>query len=261
GNIKRVHYLRSPLPTPPKRLRPEKISRNTPHTTRKSDPNSFDCTLPCSFQAGDEVVIHWIQEEPTKAPAHSYYYKKDQLELQHQRFRGRTALFLDQLSRGSASLKLTKVVFEDAGRYKCYTNSCSGSNLVKKKHKKITFSLFPNENLDAAPVREVHMQQEGDRITCSSGGIYPEPNLTWTASPPSGAILKSTTIVQLSQQQLYNISSSLTLSHSDADLAYNCTVSTASGEKTATLTSPVKARQQQYRSGEWNLYKQHIILL
>jgi len=86
-----------------------------------------------------------------------------------------------------------------------------------------------------APVETVNIQQVENRITCSSVGIYPEPALTWSTSPPSKVILRSTTIIQPSEQQLYNISSSLILSDNDTDLIYSCTVSTRTNSRRATL--------------------------
>ncbi|GLD54487.1 CD276 antigen-like protein [Lates japonicus] len=55
------------------------------------------CILPCSFQSGDETIIHWVQVAGN-VPVHSYYYNQDQLGHQDQRFRGRTSLFKDQIS-------------------------------------------------------------------------------------------------------------------------------------------------------------------
>ena len=81
------------------------------------------CVLPCSFKPGPDVVIHWIQETMGNTYAHSYYRDQDQVTLQNQRFRGRTSLFKDQISRGNASLQLTGVKVQDQDKYKCYTST------------------------------------------------------------------------------------------------------------------------------------------
>lgn len=82
--------------------------------------------LPCKFSTGDEVVIHWIHLN-SKNQVHSYYYNKDQLELQSETFKGRTSLFNDQISRGNASLQLRGVKVQDEGKYQCYTSTISGN--------------------------------------------------------------------------------------------------------------------------------------
>uniref|UniRef100_A0A3P9HQD6 Ig-like domain-containing protein n=1 Tax=Oryzias latipes TaxID=8090 RepID=A0A3P9HQD6_ORYLA len=81
------------------------------------------CILPCRFPPGDDLVIHWFKLTPTNTKVHSYYDNKDHLEHQHQRFRGRTSLFQDQISKGNASLQLTGVMVQDEGSYQCYTST------------------------------------------------------------------------------------------------------------------------------------------
>ncbi|KAF6718249.1 HERV-H LTR-associating protein 2 [Oryzias melastigma] len=86
------------------------------------------CMLPCSFPAGDDTVIHWIQLTPNTARVHSYYENKNQLGQQDPKFKGRTSLFLEEISRGNASLQLTGVMVQDEGTYLCYSNS-----IIKKE--------------------------------------------------------------------------------------------------------------------------------
>ncbi|XP_023254851.1 V-set domain-containing T-cell activation inhibitor 1-like, partial [Seriola lalandi dorsalis] len=164
------------------------------------------CILPCSFQDDTEVIIHWNQVTAGDSPVHSFYYNKDQLAHQDQRFRGRTSLFKDQISGGNASLQLTGLQVQDQGRYKCYTGTNRGRN-----------ESFINLKVDA-PVGKVDLQQVGNRITCSSERIYPQPELTWSTSPPSTVTFKNQAEVQETEQLLYNIRSSLTVSDSDSDL-------------------------------------------
>eukprot|EP00064_Thunnus_orientalis_P025862 superscaffoldBa00014266_g26293 len=102
------------------------------------------CILPCGFQAGDHILIHWIQVTAVMVPVHSYYYNQDQLFHQNQRFRGRTSLFKDQISRGNASLRLTGVEFQDQGRYKCYTSTITGNK-----------ESFINVNMDGAETNSI----------------------------------------------------------------------------------------------------------
>uniref|UniRef100_A0A4W6G2J7 Ig-like domain-containing protein n=1 Tax=Lates calcarifer TaxID=8187 RepID=A0A4W6G2J7_LATCA len=186
----------------------------------------FDsCILPCSFQSGADPVIHWIQVTAGHLLVHSFYHNQDQLGLQDQFFRGRTSLFKDQISRGNASLQLTGVEVQDQGRYKCHTSTMRGNK-----------DSLINLRVDA-PVSKVNMEQVGNRIICSSEGIYPEPDLTWSTRPPSNLNLQNQTSIQQTEQQLYNISSSLILSDSETDLIYICTISTRSNSRRGHLNS------------------------
>lgn len=89
---------------------------------------SEDCVLPCSFQPDSEEVIHWQKpEDKNLSTIHSYYYSTDQLKQQSQPYRGRTALFNDQIPKGNASLLLRGITLQDQGRYKCYTSTIKGN--------------------------------------------------------------------------------------------------------------------------------------
>ncbi|XP_075905097.1 uncharacterized protein LOC142903402 [Nelusetta ayraudi] len=185
------------------------------------------CVLPCRFQAGQEVVIHWIYLDSTdEATVHSYYHSRDQLEYQNQDFRSRTRLFMQQIAEGNASLLLSGVRLKDQGRYKCYTSTSTRNA-----------ESFVNVQVEA-PVDEVHIQQLGSQVSCRAEGIYPEPQLTWSTWPPSSLSPDQEPSVQVTPEQLYTIRSSLTLDHTSSttqDGSYSCTVGTASSSRTATL--------------------------
>uniref|UniRef100_A0A3Q0RKU0 Ig-like domain-containing protein n=1 Tax=Amphilophus citrinellus TaxID=61819 RepID=A0A3Q0RKU0_AMPCI len=178
---------------------------------------------------GRDIVIHWFKV-PGDLHVHSYYYSKDQLGHQDQRFRNRTSLFKDQISRGNASLQLTGVQVQDQGRYKCHTSTIRGNmesfiNLkVDGRRNMQKTSIF---YFIAAPVHEVSIDQVGNRITCSSEGIYPEPQLTWSTSPPSNITFTNTTTVQQPEQLLYSITSSLMVSAGVYDLLFILTLLSA----------------------------------
>uniref|UniRef100_A0A3B4TAW7 Ig-like domain-containing protein n=1 Tax=Seriola dumerili TaxID=41447 RepID=A0A3B4TAW7_SERDU len=186
------------------------------------------CILPCPFPPGTEAVVHWILVTAGNPPVHSFYHNRDQLARQDQRYRGRTSLFKHQISRGNASLQLTGAKLQDQGRYKCYTNSTVNNDFK---------NIFPKVNhlFFAAPVGKVDLQQVGNRITCSSEGIFPKPELTWSTSPPSTVNVPNKPTVQKTEQLLYNISSSLTVSDSDSDLSYSCSISSGGNKRRATL--------------------------
>ncbi|PWA32211.1 hypothetical protein CCH79_00020882, partial [Gambusia affinis] len=161
------------------------------------------CILPCSLKNGDELIIHWFYTEG-QISVHSFYDNQDQLGNQNQHFRNRTFLFKDQFHSHNLSLLLTRVNVQDEGRYKCLKSSTKGS-----EEKNI------NLNVDA-PVSDIRIHQDGNRITCSSEGIYPQPELTWSTEPPSNTVLQNRTTVHQTEEKLYDISSSLTVPDEDS---------------------------------------------
>ncbi|RVE59121.1 hypothetical protein OJAV_G00201350 [Oryzias javanicus] len=198
---------------------------NTVWTLTRGDAEIFcplgqSCILPCRFQPGEDVVIHWIQQvEPTKKQVHSFYRSRDQLDQQDARFKHRTSLFQDQISRGNSSLRLTGVTFEDEGRYMCYSSILTG-----KMESFINLKVY-------APVLDINIQHSGNEIICSSDGIYPEPELTWSPDQTDPNTSSTQT-----EQKLYNIRSAVASADSKD---VSCTVSTPADSRRATLKSTV----------------------
>uniref|UniRef100_A0A3B5L7P5 Ig-like domain-containing protein n=1 Tax=Xiphophorus couchianus TaxID=32473 RepID=A0A3B5L7P5_9TELE len=151
------------------------------------------CILPCSFQSYGEPILHWTQLESSAPRVHSYYDNQDQQGVQNQNFRGRTSLFQDQISRGNASLLLREVQLQDQGRYNCFISTVKG-------HEESIIRL----SVDGM-ISTIRIHQDGNRITCSSEGIYPPPELTWSTEPPSNTGLQNRTTVHQTEEKLYDI--------------------------------------------------------
>ncbi|XP_075996774.1 butyrophilin subfamily 1 member A1-like [Genypterus blacodes] len=180
------------------------------------------CLLPCSFQPGDEELIHWIQVSANDAPVHAFYHRGDHFDHQDPRFKGRTSLSHDGISTGNASLQLRGLQVQDQGRYKCYTSTTWGNQE--------TFITLKVQ----APVSGVDIEQEGNTITCrSSAGIYPEPGLSWSSRPQTPLSLH--TSLQRTPQELFIITSTLTLNQSAGDLVYFCKISSQESSSSATV--------------------------
>uniref|UniRef100_A0A8C5GU19 Ig-like domain-containing protein n=1 Tax=Gouania willdenowi TaxID=441366 RepID=A0A8C5GU19_GOUWI len=177
------------------------------------------CILSCSFRY-EADVLHWDYITWTgHVNVHSYYENKDQFEDQDPRFNGRTSLVEDQVTGRKTSLMLKNVKVQDEGKYKCFADS--------EKHGYKTSTVVLQVD---APVQRVDMVRAGNSATCSSEGVYPKPELTWSSSP------QSSSTVQQTEEKLYNISSSLKLSDMDGDLLLSCTVSTRLNKWTTTTT-------------------------
>ena len=87
-----------------------------------------DLVLPCSLQPSISAVdmyIDWTRLDPTQSQVHVYRDGEDQSEGQDPSYRGRTALFKEELEKGNASLLLTTVRVSDQGKYKCFIKAKS----------------------------------------------------------------------------------------------------------------------------------------
>lgn len=90
--------------------------------------------LGCEFSPNFEqspdlssLVVTWQRQEDNRV-VHSYYYKEDQLDKQDSAYWNRTALFVTELSKGNASVKIENVEMQDAGRYLCTVSTNQGTD-------------------------------------------------------------------------------------------------------------------------------------
>uniref|UniRef100_A0A3B5RA22 Ig-like domain-containing protein n=1 Tax=Xiphophorus maculatus TaxID=8083 RepID=A0A3B5RA22_XIPMA len=182
-----------------------------------------DCILPCRFKNG-VTVMEW--ESKTSSLIVSYDHRGFSYS---ESFRSRASLFEDQISRGNGDLLLRGVKVDDEGRYRCTAkiNGIYYTNLV----------VLPIE----APVSTFRIHQDGNRITCSSEGIYPQPELTWSTEPPSNTTLQNRTTVHQTEEKLYDISSSLTVPDC-SDRIYSCTIRTQLTKIENKTTGPTRSK-------------------
>ncbi|XP_068504917.1 uncharacterized protein [Syngnathus scovelli] len=183
------------------------------------------CLLEANFPIGDDVVVHWERWLPSKLQVHSFYYEQDQLKGQDQHFRGRTSLFKENIPKGNASLLLTNVLVADEGTYMCYVGTLTGQ-----------WRSFIKLNVEAAVTSIRFRPNDEDQLICSSGGIFPQPELRWSTEPAlPDALRNSSQVQQETQTQLYNINGSLALAgDAHPDLEYICDVSTTNSSRRIT---------------------------
>ncbi|KAL6484041.1 hypothetical protein MHYP_G00089140 [Metynnis hypsauchen] len=90
-----------------------------------------DVVLPCSVQrfsdqsslSAVDMNITWTRPDLGDALVHFYGNHKDVNTRQIPQYRGRTALFTEELQNGDVSLRLSDVDLPDKGEYKCRVES------------------------------------------------------------------------------------------------------------------------------------------
>ncbi|XP_053293053.1 uncharacterized protein LOC128453934 isoform X2 [Pleuronectes platessa] len=192
------------------------------------------CIVPCSFPPGPDPIIHWMQVIPGNTPVHSYYSDRDQFAHQGERFRGRTSLFTDQISRGNASMMLMGLQHQDLGRYECYTSTITG----------VGKSSFINLRA-AAPVR-VSPFKTTQTIHCTAPNTKPPTHWVWKFNHRQ-IIVNQTGVDGLHsvseqwRQQVEDVSASgsLTLHHLSSDHQGTFTCELSSEEETHFINSYV----------------------
>ncbi|XP_049329003.1 butyrophilin-like protein 2 [Astyanax mexicanus] len=85
-----------------------------------------DLVLPCSLQpsiSAEGMIVEWSRQHETDTLVHLYEDYKDRNGDQMESYRGRTALFKEELKKGNASLILSALQPSDDGAYKCLIRS------------------------------------------------------------------------------------------------------------------------------------------
>ncbi|KAI4579773.1 hypothetical protein MJT46_001141 [Ovis ammon polii x Ovis aries] len=139
-----------------------------------------DGILSCTFEPDirlADIVIQWLKEG-VMGLVHEFKEGKDVLSNQDEMFRGRTAVFSDQVIVGNASLRLKNVQLTDAGTYKCYIITSKGKGNANLEYKTGAFSI-PEVNVD--------YNASSESLRCEAPRWFPQPTVVWASQVDQGA--------------------------------------------------------------------------
>ncbi|XP_055259775.1 V-set domain-containing T-cell activation inhibitor 1 isoform X2 [Moschus berezovskii] len=139
-----------------------------------------DGILSCTFEPDiklADIVIKWLKEG-VMGLVHEFKEGKDVLSDQDEMFRGRTAVFSDQVIVGNASLRLKNVQLTDAGTYKCYIITSKGKGNANLEYKTGAFSI-PEVNVD--------YNASSESLRCEAPRWFPQPTVVWASQVDQGA--------------------------------------------------------------------------
>ncbi|CAK6439346.1 unnamed protein product [Pipistrellus nathusii] len=133
-----------------------------------------DGILSCTFEPDirlSDIVIQWLKEG-VMGLVHEFKEGKDDLSDQNEMFRGRTAVFADQVRVGNASLRLKNVQLTDAGTYTCYIITSKGRGNANLEYKTGAFSI---------PEMDVDYNASSESFRCEAPRWFPQPTVVWTS--------------------------------------------------------------------------------
>ncbi|XP_071988385.1 V-set domain-containing T-cell activation inhibitor 1-like isoform X1 [Engystomops pustulosus] len=127
-----------------------------------------DVVLGCTFTP-DVKQYNNIVWRKADAPGIVYKYENGKVSLSEQsaEFKGRTALFLNQVSAGNASLKISNVQISDRGVYRCSITNAKGTGENKLSLSVGAYSAVTITNVSQTSLR------------CDSPRWLPKPSVTW----------------------------------------------------------------------------------
>ncbi|KAK1156829.1 CD276 antigen-like [Acipenser oxyrinchus oxyrinchus] len=175
------------------------------------EPAFLECSYPTSGDSPlNQLVVTWQREG--REVVHSFYYGSDQPDTQSQRYRNRTSLYLSQLLKGNASLRLDRVGPQDAGEYLCSVSNLEGTG---KDVLHLAFAAYYKE-----PRFSAKLHSGNTSLLYESEG-YPEAQVQWLT--PQGRDLPHRTeaLQQTNGSGLYTLKSLLVVDlNSDTDFTF-----------------------------------------
>ncbi|NWU99494.1 BT1A1 protein, partial [Upupa epops] len=136
-----------------------------------------DAVLPCRIfpeQSAHDTEVTWFREQFSPF-VHRYKEGQDQYGEQIHQYQGRTKLLKDNLTKGSVDLKLSYVRLSDKGNYTCFVRRDQDYDEAVVELQVTARGSVPLIVLEG-------YQDGGIRVTCRSGGWYPQPQLLWRDS-------------------------------------------------------------------------------
>uniref|UniRef100_A0A8C8RXN3 V-set domain containing T cell activation inhibitor 1 n=1 Tax=Pelusios castaneus TaxID=367368 RepID=A0A8C8RXN3_9SAUR len=133
-----------------------------------------DGILGCTFEPDvrlSNVEIRWAKAG-VSGMVHEFKGGKDHLKDQDEMFKGRTAVFAEQVIGGNASLMLRDVQLSDAGAYRCSVTTSKGKGEAELKYKTGAFS---------SPEVHVDYNSSLDSLRCEAPRWFPQPVVIWTS--------------------------------------------------------------------------------
>ncbi|KAF4089945.1 hypothetical protein AMELA_G00044060 [Ameiurus melas] len=157
------------------------------------------------------LVVTWQRQEDSRV-VHSFYYEQDQLAEQSSAYRNRTALFVTELSKGNASVRIENVGVTDAGRYLCIVSTNQGTN---KAELQLDYGAFYTE-----PRLTINVNSSDVLLQYETEG-FPAPVVIWKGEDGENLTDHMKTSVQSDEEMgLYYIKSSYTAPNAPLSLTF-----------------------------------------
>ncbi|KAM9477542.1 CD276 antigen isoform 1-T1 [Clarias gariepinus] len=147
------------------------------------------------------LVVTWQRVENNHV-VHSFYYERDQLDLQDSAYQKRTSLFVNKLSKGNASVRIENVGVKDAGRYLCTVSTSRGTD---KASLQLDYGALYTE-----PRLTINVHSSDIMVQYETEG-FPAPEVTWKGENGKNLSSHIQTSIQPNEETgLYYIKSSYT---------------------------------------------------
>ncbi|XP_042593202.1 CD276 antigen-like isoform X2 [Cyprinus carpio] len=128
--------------------------------------------LGCEFTPDPDLsnlVVTWQRQEDARV-VHSFYYQQDKLDRQSPEYHNRTSLYISELGKGNASLRMHPVGLKDAGQYLCQVSNAKGAGNALIE---LDYGALYSE-----PRFNIHVNSTAVAVQFETEG-FPKPEVIW----------------------------------------------------------------------------------
>ncbi|XP_067277264.1 V-set domain-containing T-cell activation inhibitor 1-like isoform X1 [Pseudorasbora parva] len=126
--------------------------------------------LVCEFTPDPDLSSLVVTWQRGSRVVHSFYYQQDQLDRQSPEYHNRTSLFISELGKGKASLRINSVGPKDVGQYLCHVSSAKGTG---KAQIELKYGALYSE-----PRLNIHVNSSTVTVQFETDG-FPKPEVIW----------------------------------------------------------------------------------
>ncbi|XP_030635139.1 butyrophilin subfamily 1 member A1-like [Chanos chanos] len=173
-----------------------------------------DLILPCSLKpniSAVDMTVEWFKLHTSDLLLHLYEGGAES-KNQIQSYRGRTSLFKEELQKGNASLKLSRVKTTDEGEYKCVVRSENWIDDIAFSVSVAAVGTYPVISMEG------YSTDGGLHLLCEIKGWNPEPEVLWLNS--DGKLLPAEDTETLRDTESFHVKKRVTVQDSDTNRFY-----------------------------------------
>ncbi|KAM7026060.1 programmed cell death 1 ligand 1 isoform 4-T4 [Acridotheres tristis] len=180
-------------------------------TVERGNNVTMECTFPVNGKLEfKDLSVSWEKKDESKQ-VYVLHKGEEDFKSQDKDFRGRIKLLKENLNLGQSLLQITDVKLRDAGVYRCVV--VYGGGDYKTIHLKVK---APYRIINQRVVSTGHNEW---KLTCQSEG-YPEAEVIWQNRNHEDLTDKANTRFETGSDQLYSVTSSLTIKSGIDEIFY-----------------------------------------
>ncbi|XP_072406131.1 butyrophilin subfamily 1 member A1-like isoform X2 [Chiloscyllium punctatum] len=146
------------------------VGPGEPIETTVGEDALLECQLVPDISASN-MLVKWFKSG-LDSPVHVYSHGEDDAAAQHRKYRGRTELLKNELTKGAISLRIKNTTIFDGGKYRCLVDSGTFSEE--------TAVILNVRGLGHQPwIQMKGYHENGIQVVCKSSGWFPRPEIQW----------------------------------------------------------------------------------